>query len=110
MPPPIIPPAASGLASIVGQTVIDITSRQQTSVSTSDVIRGVHAALKEGLYVVDFTFPQLVCEVAHKNQIHGQGHQPIRDDMPHGFCRACAGIYAAVMEALGQANEVERSL
>jgi len=100
MPPPRLPKAAAGLATIVADKAIEITVRQQTGVSTSDVIRGVHEAIHKGLSVVDYTLAQVVCDEAHAApNAHDVGH---RD----GFCRACAAIYLAVMKAHEKFDEV----
>lgn len=93
MPPPILPKAAHGLAIAVSDTVIDITRRQDTSVSTSDVIRGVHEALRRNLTVVDYEIALRVCDAAHARAVHGDGHTT-------GFCRACALTYEAVNVAV----------
>lgn len=98
MPPPRLPKAAAGLASAVSRTVIDITRRQETTVSHSDVVRGVHAARRDGLVVVDYEFSRIVCDAAH---IEGEnGHN-------QGFCKACAAIYVAVNKALSQCDKVD---
>ncbi len=101
MPPPRLPKDAAALAGIVGTTVIGITDRQGTGVSTSDCIRGVHAAMKAGLSVVGYDFPKLVADAAHNADGAAQvGHTG-------GFCRACSGVYVAVNVALQELEKTE---
>jgi hypothetical protein len=97
MPPPLLPRAASGLVSIVATTVFDITRRQGTDVSTSDIIRGVHAAQRAGLVVIDFTFVTAVTDAVHAEG--GNGHK-------EGFCPACAAIHVAVNKAMISTQEI----
>lgn len=99
MPPPRIPTAAAWLAVKTGTTVIEITQRQGTSVSVSDVMRGVHKALDAGLTVIDHNFMTTVCDIAHANAVHGDGHKD-------GFCPSCAAIHVAVNQAIGKYREV----
>lgn len=94
MPPPPIPTAAQALASIVGSVVIDIHERQGTPPSVSDVTRGVHKAMDNGLTIIDYTFAQKVCDAVHPTpEAWANGH---RD----GFCKACANVYLAVCDAM----------
>lgn len=97
MPPPPLPKAAAGACSKVAEKAIEITTRQGTPVSYSDVSRGFSAALAAGFFVVDLEFPKLCADVAHQRNSGGRHVD--------GFCPACADIYTAVNLALGDEAE-----
>lgn len=90
------------MAGVVSKVAIEITQRQETRVSHSDISRGFTEALQQGLTVVDYELASRVCLLAHA--LGRNGHTL---DVRQGSCLACSSLYEVVNDAVATFRRVE---